>query len=343
MASSLVLVAGCGKGAPMAAVVNGEPITMEQFNKYLMVKPQVQVVVVPARLQAGSGGQLPQQPYNGAVVGSLGLQALNDLIQQAVLKQFARDEKVYPSDADVAAELEDRKKTNPNFVKDLINAGFTTPMIESDLAMQLAQYNLTTKGISVSPEEVTTYIKEHPKEFVVPEGIEMVWMLVPDDKKKAADADLKAGNSFLMVAQTYTIAPNARAMQYRFPEQYMPQLANYGPELLPAIQKTAPQEQTNWIKFTEGWAKFYVNKKTPERALPIDDAMRKKVLRAIALQKGALAKDMNLRIQERLKTAKIEIVIDSLRDPWKRSIESLQAVSGGTTTGSTTGSTAGTP
>lgn len=331
-----MLLVGCsGKGSSTnAAVVNGENITMDQFNKYLMLKPQVQVIVVPAQLTSGAMGQLPQQPYTGQVVGSLGLQALNDLIQQTVLRQLAKDEGVYPTQEEITADLDERTKTNPTFLKDLTAAGFSLEMIKSDIALQLAQYKLTTKGINVSDDEVTTYIGEHPKEFVQPEAVDMLWMLVPEDKKKAADADLKSGNSFIMVAAKYSVAPNTRAAQYKFPVQYVPQLATYG-QLMPAVKKANAQEQTDWIKFSDGWAKFYINKKTPEKALPIDDAMRKRVKKLMALQKGTMAKDVNVRVQDKLKAANIVITIDSLKEPWKRSMEQLQTVTGGSTTPST--------
>jgi hypothetical protein len=323
----LGLVAGCKKGEPMAAVVNGEAITLDQYYKYMELKPQVQVIVNPATLQAGAGGQLPQQPYNGQVMGSLGLQALNDLVQQAVLRQLAKDEKSYPSEQEITDELSERTKANPSFVRDLTNVGFTIGMIKGDIALQLAQYKLTTQGINITDAEVDRYIAEHPKEFVEPESADMIWMLVTDEQKKIADAELKTGRSFILVAQKYSIAPNTRAMQYRFPEKYIPRLVNFGTDLMPAIQKTPAQQQSAWIKFKEGWAKFFVNKKTAERKLAIDDPMKKRVRRSIALQKGSAGKDVNLRIQEKLRASKIEIMIPHLIEPWKRSIEALQTSS----------------
>lgn len=326
-ALSLTLLAGCkgGQSGP-AAIVNGQTISMDDYVKWLQLKPQVQVIVNPATLQAPPGGPIPQQPYNGQVVGSLALQAMTDLVKQTIVEQMATDDKVYPSSKDIDDELNDRRKQNPNFVKDLADSGFPLPMIQKQIALQLAEYNLTTEGVNVSEDEVTKYIKDHPKEFVVPAGVDMLWMLVPDEaKKKAADAELKAGNTFIIVAQKYSAAPNTRQMQYHFPEQSIPRLAAVGgPEFMKAVEKTPELQQTDWLKFSDGWAKFYVNKKTPEKALSIDDAMRKKVKKALMMQKGQQGKDLNQRIADKVRNSKIEIAIDFLKAPWQRSIESLQ-------------------
>ncbi|HWA83875.1 MAG TPA: hypothetical protein VG820_10595, partial [Fimbriimonadaceae bacterium] len=193
-AFSLALVAGCKKGEPLVAVVNGHQITESEFYHYLELKPQVQVVVDPAGLQSGSDGRLAKQPYNGQVLASLGMQGLKDLVDETLVMQMASDDGVSPTEDDITNELNDRTKENPNFVRDLMNAGYTLTMVRKELALQLAQYNLTTKGITVTDAEVDKYITDHPNEFVIPETVDLTWVLVPDEKtKKLADADLKSG------------------------------------------------------------------------------------------------------------------------------------------------------
>jgi foldase protein PrsA len=323
--AAAVFVTGCSKGEQLAAVVNKDPITMEEFHRYLELKPQVTVIVNPAQLQSSGAGQLPQQPYKGSVAGSVALQGMTDLVQQTLLQQLAKDEGVYPTKDEVDQELADRTKASPSYVRELTAKGFTLPMIRKDITMELCQFKITTKGIVVTDDEVNKYIQEHPKEFVVPEQVELLWMLVSDDKmRKAADNDLKQGQSFLKVAAKYSQAPNAATMGYHFPESRVPALASFGPDLMPAVQKLQEQGQTDWIKFTEGWARFYVSKKTPEKKVAIDDAMRKRVKRALMVQKGAPGKDLDARLQEKLRTADVKIMIDYLQDPWKSQMESLQ-------------------
>jgi foldase protein PrsA len=338
-AATLVAVglstAGCGKGegGDLAAVVNGDPITMNQYHRRLELMPAVQVIVDPARLQASGGaGPLQAQPYKGAVVGSLGLQALSDLINETVLKQAAKAEGVFPTEAEQNKELEDRKKANPNFVKDLTNRGYDLPLIRSDLALSLAQYKLTTKGINVSDEEVSSYIKDHPAEFEIPAKVDLLWMLVPEDKKALAEKDLNSAVDFMVVAQKYTVAQNAANMQYRFPEQTMPGLARISSDLMKAVEATGEEKQTKWLKFSDGWAKFYVKKKYKSQPMKIDTDLRERVKKVMMIQKGSAAKDLDQRLQRKLATAKITINIKSLAEPYRLSLETLKATAGAATT-----------
>jgi hypothetical protein len=331
---------GCKKGDAVAATVNGESISMDQYHRYLELKPQVQVIVNPRALQAASNGDVPQQPYVGRVIGTVGLQAMTDLVQQAILRQLAKDEKSWPTSEEIESELKDRTKANPGFVRELANNGFTMEMIRNDLAIGLAQVKLTTQGIVVTDAEVDKYITDHPKEFEIPQMADMTWMLVPDEKTKAAaDADLKSGKDFLTVAQQYSIAPDARRKNYRFDVQSVPQLASFGPALKSSVDKLiknggGEQQQTDWLKFTEGFAKFYINKVSAGRKMPIDDTLKKNLRRQMAVQKGAQGKDINLRIQDRMKKADIKILIPYLEESWKRSMESLKT---NQAPGSTTG------
>lgn len=320
----MAIVSGCNRGEPLAAAVNGEGITMNTYYQQLHMMPNVQVLVDPSRLQTMGGGQIPRQPYTGQVVGSLGLQALNQLVHQTLLRQLAKDEGVYPTDADVESELKDRQKENPAYMKQLTQAGFSLAQIRNDVALNLAEFNLTTKGIKVSDQEVDTYIKQHPKEFVRPEQIQMLWILAPDEKTKAAaDSELKAGQPFIVVAQKYSRAPNARQMQYAFPQSSVTALAQLGPDLLPAVKKTPELGQTDWIRFTDGFAKFYINKKVAPENIRIDDLIKKKVRQSMMIQKGSQGKDVPSRIDEKLRSAKIQIMVEHLRDPWEKSMESL--------------------
>jgi parvulin-like peptidyl-prolyl isomerase len=314
----------CKGSKPLAAVVNGDPITKDEYYAYLELKPQAQVIVNPNQLHATGPGNIGEQNYTGPVVGgSLGLQALGELIQQKLIEQKAKDEGVTPSNEQIDKEIADRKAENPNFIKQATDAGYTFPMIKANLAAQLAQYNLTTKGINVTDNEVTKYIADHPKEFEIPEQVELLWILIANDaKKNEADKELKSGRTFIQVAQKYSEAQDAAKYQWHFPQTVLAQLPA---PLVPIIKKTAEQGETDWMHVAEGWAKFYVNKKSPSKPVTIDDALKAKVKKALMLQRGGQGKDLGARVKDRLKTSKIEIAIEAFKEPWKRSIEALQA------------------
>jgi foldase protein PrsA len=331
-------IRGCKKGDAVAASVNGQAISMDEYHSYLEIKPSVQVVVNPSQLQASGNGQYPSQPYSGTVIGSLGLQAMTDLVQQTVLKQMAEDEKAWPSQAEIESELAERNKANPGFVRELTNRGFTLKMIQNDLALGLAQIKLVTQGITVTDAEVDKYIVEHPKDFEVPQLVDMLWILAPNEEiKKAADADLKSGRDFLTVAQQYSKAPSARENGYRFQVNQVPQLDRFGPELKKSVETLVKngggeEQQTGWLKFTEGYAKFYIKKVTPSRKMPIDDVLKKNLRRKMAISKGQQGKDIDQRVRDRMKKADIKILIKSIEEPWKKSMETLKGTPDGAAT-----------
>src|SRR5690349_18238479 len=88
--AALLGLAGCqGGGGSNVASINGEPITMEQFHKYLEAKPEVQVVL--------ENGEVA----NARVSETLAYQALQDLIRQRMIVQLAKDMKLNPTDDEV--------------------------------------------------------------------------------------------------------------------------------------------------------------------------------------------------------------------------------------------------
>src|SRR5579862_7002967 len=273
-----MLVSGCHRSGPLAAVVNNQPITMDDYQQYLQAKQEVQVIVDPMKLQSGPNG-IPQQPYTGQVVSSLGLQALGDLIEKTIVLQMAKDANVYPSGQDIEAELKSRTDANNTYISNLRQKGFSLEMIRNDIAVDLAEFNLTTQGITVSPQEVDKYIKDHEKEFpfTQPKSVDMTWMIVPDDKttKGKADDDLKKGGEFSTVAMKYTTFRDVK-----FPIQDVPAIERQVPALRDVLDPKPPLKTagdgttTDWIKVQNSWAKFHINHEVDSHLNPIDDVLK---------------------------------------------------------------------
>ena len=105
MTVASLALAGCRGGSSSGAsgdlaVVNGEAIPMDEYYRYLERKPAVQVVAPQnGQLQAGQIAEMP-------TAAPLGFQAMRDLINRRILIDVARDEKVMPTEADVATELQ---------------------------------------------------------------------------------------------------------------------------------------------------------------------------------------------------------------------------------------------
>jgi hypothetical protein len=297
------------------ATVEGQPITKDEFYKYLAMKPQVTV-----------------QTQNGAasarVSPSLGFQALTDLVRQRVLEQMARDEKVWPTDADVTKELEFQKKRNPDYIRQLNLAGFTLETIKRDAAITLAEQNLITKGITVTKEEVDAYIKENPKAFIEPARADLDFILAANADKAKVDTDLASGQMFSIVAQRYSRSPYLKQYGARFINRNDPnenRVDMLSDQLKGLVLKTPELKTTDWIVAGSGMsAKFYIKKKTPAKPIAIDDTMREMVRRALARERGSAANDLQKRIEDRIRDAKINIDVPEYREQWEKAIEQLK-------------------
>ncbi|MEI8281268.1 MAG: SurA N-terminal domain-containing protein, partial [Armatimonadota bacterium] len=192
-----LFLVGCkssGGGGENVATVNGVSISKDEYISHLERKIQVLVM--------GSRG-----PVQANVAQPLNFQALNDLVNQKLLLQMAKDENVLPTEADVTAELNYQISKRPDFVVALLGQGLTVTDIKGELMISLARHKLLSKGITITEQAVDAYIKENPKEFENHAQASLTWVVVKATEKAKVDADLKTGQTFGIVARQYTIDP----------------------------------------------------------------------------------------------------------------------------------------
>jgi parvulin-like peptidyl-prolyl isomerase len=316
VALAVMALAGCGNkgggsggGGGLLATVNNDPITLDQFHKYLEYKPQVNVVT--------NNNQVAQ----AQVAGTLGLLAFEDLLRQKLLLQMAKDEGVFPTDQDIQKELEFQKKRNPDFVKELQARGLKLAEIRESLTVDIATERLITKGIKVEMPEVDKFIQDNPKSFVDPATVDMLWVFVKDKANEGSvDDELRAGQAFAAVAKRYSQFPGAATNQ-RFPQRVISAMPK---EIQKLVDKTGEAQQTEWLTLSDGFAKFYVEKKEGEKPIVMDDTKKEFLRRQIALERGRKATDLDAKLQERLKSAKIDVKYDDMKELWKRAEEQLK-------------------
>lgn len=301
-------MAGCGKGGDVIAVVNGESITMEDYYKYLEFKPDVRVVT-------NSGvATLPPE-------GTLGFQAMQDLIGQKVTMQLAKDNNIYPSDADVTKELEFKKKLNPNFLPTLTSRGYTFDMIRQSITLDLIRERMLTSGINITEADVNKYVKENPSEFIEPERVDISYILVQDKPTQVkVNQELAAGQSFTQVALRYSAAPDVKTTNGKLQDKATggpPAVDSLPQNVQTAIKNFKGGETTDWITLVDGYAKFYVAKKMPQRAIVMDDTKKLFLQRLLAQRKGAEGKDINRQVLAKLKDSKVDVRKTSFQAPWK--------------------------
>lgn len=305
---SISILAGCsgggsGGGGEILATVDKEPITIDQFNTYLGVKSTVRVA---------ANGQVVELP----VVDTLAFQAMQDLVSRTTLFQMAKDEGVMPDEKDVEKEISYQNKLDPNFMATYKAKGMTLSQIREEVKFSLVQERLITKGITVSADEVNSWIQKNPEALIIPANATLSWILAQNDARKASvDEALSAGGKFGDVAAKLSQDPNAAVSNGRF--QGGPIAMNrMAANLKAPIEKTNVGGDTDWIKFNEGWAKFHVDAKDPEKKLELTPERKENIQRNLALQKGNKANDLRKRLVDRIQASDVVVRRPALKDQW---------------------------
>jgi foldase protein PrsA len=305
-----VALVGCGsKSGPAVANVNGTPITKEEFYGYLERMQLVQV-------------QTPQGTQSQRVAGSLGLQALNDLVRRQLVLQLAEENGLLPNDADIEAELAFQTKRRPDFVSFLTNQGMSLQSIRNDIRFDLARERLLTRGVEMPADEVDSYIRENPDKFVEPAQAQLLYVVVSDPKRREeVDRELASGQSFQVVATRFSEAPRAKELGGMFPES---RISAMHARLQEIVGNTQELRATDWVADGANWVKFYVQRKTQERPLDMDEVRREYLRRQLAMQRGEEKNNIGRLLQEKMQTAKVEVQAEHLRGPWDDAFKKAQ-------------------
>ena len=298
---------GCkgGGGSEIMATVNGETISKDEYISHLERKVQVLV-------------QSQQGPAQVPVAQPLNFQALNDLVNQKLLLQMAKQESVMPNDADVAAEMSFQTSKRADFVKALTDQGLTLTDIKGELLISLARHKLLSKGIKISDTQVDAYIKENPKQFENPALVDLTWIVLKNaDDKAKVDSDLKGGQTFAVVAKNFTTAPGGPQYPSRDFEKFPARLKE-------VVNKLSENGSSDWLVDGAQFVKFHVEKKTASSKLEIKPWMKTEISRLLAEQKGAAAVDLDKRLLNVRKSATINITKAGLKERFDQLSKTLK-------------------
>ena len=304
---------GGGGGGSTLATFNGDVISKDDYYQYMERLSRVRV--------SSNQGVVPA-PVAG---GTLGFQALDDMMRRQALLQIAKDEGVYPSDADIQKELQFQSTKNPDFLKRLTMQGLSIDTIKNELRIQLAEEKIVTKGITVGDAEVDRYIKAKPQEFRDPKRVLLRWLAVKSPaKKKQVDDALASNQSFQAVAVQYSESPGARANEARFTTDLYDQ---FSPALKKLVDGTSEGRVSAWVNDPGGQQlKFFIERKTPARNIEITPVIKETVKRQLALARGQRGSDLQRKLQAKIVAAKVEIPDKTMSENWTKAVSSLRTV-----------------
>lgn len=170
-------------------VVNGEEIKANEYYRRMEFLPGVGRNV---------NGQFVEAPP--------GILTILRLIDERLLIQLAKDKGVYPSDAEVQAEIKNRSDANPKLFEGLALLGLSRDDYAYQVRLDLVDFKLRTQGITITDQEIEKFYADNPTLFTVPKRYRLRVVAVADEAgKNAVDADLKAGMKFEDVAKKHSI------------------------------------------------------------------------------------------------------------------------------------------
>jgi foldase protein PrsA len=174
-------VAACAGGGAVATV-NGQPISQSEFQGRLEATPVAR-------------------------------QVLQQMVQTTLIEQYAKNNNITISDADVAAREDQLKANFPSGSWDemLKARGLTEADVRTALREQLILDKALSKEITITPAQIKQYFDKNHAAFDTPEQVTARHILVPNiataDKVEAA---LKSGQSFASLAKQYSIDPGSK-------------------------------------------------------------------------------------------------------------------------------------
>jgi foldase protein PrsA len=229
---SLAACSGGSGGGATIATVNGTNITKAEFD---------------AKLEASPAGK----------------QTLSQLIQQALVEQYAKDKGLTASDDEIKKQEDDIRAKYPpgQFDQILKSQGLTEDDVHKILREQVLIQKAVDPQVKVTDADIKAYFDKNHAMMDKPEQVRARHILVAD--KKTADeveAKLKAGGKFEDLAKQYSTDPSTKDKGG--------ELGFFGKgQMVPAFQDAAfaakVGEITAPVKSPFGWHIIQVEEKKP--------------------------------------------------------------------------------
>ncbi len=303
--TALALV-GCGPKP--VGTVNGQKINQEEYIRTLERVP-VTVGVDP----------------NGRPVSvQAGYYALRNLVDRHLVMELAEKEKVLPTKEEIDAEYK-RLSKQADFTKNLSRLGYTPELFKKDLELEMAKYNLRTKGITLTDAQIKEeYEKTKSTAFTIPAAVRIAMINVDSQKDKdAVVKQLAAGDDFGSLASKYSTDPNAKTRGGRVDRWFT--AAELGPDLwsssskakvnevLPPLQLGTPKEPT--------WLFIKILNKREAQVRRFED-VKPELERVMKLERSKRNLDEELRT---LRTsANVEFTIKRYDKDWKDAVKKAE-------------------
>jgi foldase protein PrsA len=174
-------LAACS-GAGAVATVNGQPISRATFDSRLESSPTARSV-------------------------------LQQLVQETLIEQYAKNNNINVTDAQIDAREAQIKANFPSGSWDemLKARGLTEADVRSALREQLIMDGALANQVKITPAQIQDYFNKNHATYDTPEEVSARHILVPSlALANQIEADLKAGQNFADLAKKYSTDPGSK-------------------------------------------------------------------------------------------------------------------------------------
>jgi hypothetical protein len=253
-----------------------------------------------------------------------GFITIQHLIDERMTFALAKDKGVYPTDAEVDAEIQLREQDNPKLLQTFMDAGGNMDELRYQIRVQLAEFKIATFGITKTDAEVEMFYKEHQELYKTPKLLKLRVIAVSSaDDMKAVDQDLAGGKDFASVAKDKSVdVTKAIGGEFGTIPQY--KLATVTQD---ALKDVKIGQTTAWLSSTpEGgtktFLKFLLEDVIPEKLQPLDSKLKRSVRRQMMLDAGHVRNTTTLKELDQLRAkAKIDIKQPEFAEAYKKFID----------------------
>lgn len=237
---------------------------------------------------------------------------LERLINERLIMQLAKEKGVAPTQAEIQAEMTARKTDNPETLQRLRDFGVSDATILSQIALDLAQFNLVTMGVTITDAQIDNHYKLNKGVYVTPAMVKLRVIVVDKAEDEAkVDTALKT-KSFGDVAKELSTDIT------KYAGGDLPEVAiSASPKSIQdQVNKLNSGDKTPWIESEGSFMKYLIEKKTESKQLPLDDNLRKEIRRRMMLIAGQQKNDVQKMISDKRKSAKVTISAPGLQKLW---------------------------
>ncbi|MCU0315974.1 MAG: hypothetical protein MUC92_05230, partial [Fimbriimonadaceae bacterium] len=246
-------------------IINGERVTTTTYYRRMET--------------LGGVGRLVNDRFVPAAPGFLTLQTI---MNEILLLQLAREKGVYPTEAEIDAQVKQAEAEAPEMLKDLLGTGVTPAEIRYIFTVNLAEFKLQTMGVNIANQEVDNFYRDNIVRYQVPKRFRLRIIAVKTEAdQRKVDDELAKGKPFGTVAKELS-QDLSRLNDGLFGEIPEGELGA-ARDVIISLRKG---QSSRWLNSNETRVKFYVDDILEPFTIALDAKLRREIREELMVVRG---------------------------------------------------------